>query len=162
MCIKSKLFLTALFLTTGIGHGVADEAVSNLVINLKDGSKMVCLLSDEPKLTFSLSELTVKTEKTSFTVLLDNLAKFGFESSTSAIGSVGADGGIDYTLDGDRLFVKGLSAGARVELFRIDGVRMFEKTNRTENGSLEISVGSFSPGVYLLKMNDTTAKIVIR
>lgn len=66
MCRKSKLFLTALFLTTGIGHGVADEAVSNLVINLKDGSKMVCLLSDEPKLTFSLSELTVKTEKTVF------------------------------------------------------------------------------------------------
>lgn len=159
---KIKLFLTALFLTSGIGHGVADEAVSNLVINLKDGSKMVCLLSDEPKLTFSLSELTVKTEKTSFTVPLDNLVKFGFESSTSAVGNVAADGGIDYTLDGDRLFVKGLSAGARVELFRIDGVRMFEKTNRAENGSLEISVGTFSPGVYLLKMNDTTAKIVIR
>lgn len=156
-----KRFLTVLLFALCLARGFAGEAASNLVIHLTDGSSITCLLADEPTVKFSLSDLIVNSKKSSFSVPLDNLARFGFEKQSSPVAEVSSGKASYYVGDG-HILVKGLSRGDCVRLYKTDGVCVFDKACTSDSGTTEIAIGALSPGVYLLNFNNTTAKIAIR
>ena len=156
-----NLFLTILLIIASFTMMSAQEADPNLVIHLKDGANMSCLLADKPTIKFTLSELIVDSEKSSFSIPLDNLAKFGFEKQSSAIEVIKSEK-TNYTVDENRILVNGLSTGDHIRLYRIDGICVFDKVNNDGSGSMEIAIDALSTGVYLLNINNTTAKIAIK
>lgn len=156
-----KICLSALLLILSSSRIAAEEPVSSFVIYLMDGTSMTCQLSDKPTIKFTLSDLVVNSEKSSFTIPLDNLAKFGFESSTSGVEVVKPDKP-NYTIYGNRILVKDLASGTCVRLYNVNGIRVFERTCNMDNGTMEIDVDSLPSGVYLLNINSNTAKIAIR
>ena len=156
-----NLFLTLLLAAASFTNVSAEEADSNLVIHLKDGTSMSCLLSYKPTIKFTLSELIVNSENSSFTVPLDNLARFGFEKQSSAIEIIKSEKA-NYTIDDNRIIVNGLKAGDHIRLYRVDGICVFDKVNNAENGTLEIAIDALSSGIYMLNINNTTAKIAIK
>ncbi len=156
-----NLFLTVLLAAASFTNVSAEEADSNLVIHLKDGTSMSCLLSYKPTIKFTLSELIVNSENSSFTVPLDNLARFGFENQSSAIEIIKSEKA-NYTIDDNRIIVNGLKAGDHIRLYRVDGICVFDKVNNAENGTLEIAIDALSSGIYMLNINNTTAKIAIK
>lgn len=156
-----NLFLTLLLAAASFTNVSAEEADSNLVIHLKDDTSMSCLLSYKPTIKFTLSELIVNSENSSFTVPLDNLARFGFENQSSAIEIIKSEKA-NYTIDDNRIIVNGLKAGDHIRLYRVDGICVFDKVNNAENGTLEIAIDALSSGIYMLNINNTTAKIAIK
>ena len=156
-----NLFLTLLLAAASFTNVSAEEADSNLVIHLKDGTSMSCLLSYKPTIKFTLSELIVNSENSSFTGPLDNLARFGFENQSSAIEIIKSEKA-NYTIDDNRIIVNGLKAGDHIRLYRVDGICVFDKVNNAENGTLEIAIDALSSGIYMLNINNTTAKIAIK
>jgi len=122
---------------------------------------MRCLLADEPRLKFTVSELIVDSESATYSIPVDNLVKFGFESESSSIEVVEPER-IDYSLNGNRILLNGLLPGASVRLYKIDGVCVFDEVNHQTDGKMEIAVSNFAPGIYLLNINRTTTKIAIR
>lgn len=159
--MHKKWFLTLLLLAVSIAKMAAEEAISNLVIHLKDGTNMTCLLSDKPTIKFTLSDLIVNSEKASFSVPLDNLARFGFEKQSSAIEIV-RTANTDYTIDNNRIILKGLGAEDCIRLYKVDGVCVFERINSTGNETMEIAIDAFPTGIYLLNINSSTSKIAIK
>ena len=122
---------------------------------------MTCQLSDKPTIKFSTTDLIVNTDNTSFTIPLDNLNKFGFESKSSSISPIEPEK-INYTVFEDKILINDLDIGALVKIINIDGRSVFERVNRDERGDMEISISAFTPGVYLLNINSSTAKFVIK
>ncbi len=156
MRLKIKVLL---FFIATIIFGTYAKSEKILEISLKDGSKIECSLASEPKMSFNAKEMVIKTTATSYTVELDKLAGFGFKASPTAINTVPADS-LDYEYDYKRILIRNLSEGARTRLFNINGTCVFDKTNTDPLGQMEISIGSFASGVYLLQVNNATVKIV--
>ena len=122
---------------------------------------MTCQLSDKPIIKFSTTDLIVSSDDASFTIPLNNLNKFGFESKSSSISFIEPEK-INYTVFENRMIINNLAVGAVVKIINIDGKSVFERVNRDERGDMEISIGAFTPGVYLLNINSSTAKFVIK
>lgn len=156
-----KICLSVLLLILSSSRIAAEEPVSSFVIYLMDGTNLTCLLSDKPTIKFSTTDLIVSSDNASFTIPLNNLNKFGFESKSSSISVIEPEK-INYTVFENRIIINNLAMGAPVKIINIDGKSVFERVNRDERGDMEISIGAFTPGVYLLNINSSTAKFVIK
>lgn len=137
---------------------MAEDRISQLAIWSKDGTKVAYALEEKPRLMFTESHLWVDAKKTKIAYRLDSLSHFTYESiGTTGLTSLNAGETIDFK-NGILLF-PALSANSTVSIYALNGTPVFKKTVSTA-GEYAFSLSSLGVGVYLVKVNGTTYKIM--
>ena len=137
---------------------VADEAINSLVVWAKDGTKVAYALAEKPKLTFTESELVVKTDSIEVTYALEQMSRFTYESgSVTGITDLRTD--TPFSLINEALVFPALPANSMVSVYSLNGSLVFKKTIRTA-GEYAFPLSGLNTGVYLVNVNAVTYKII--
>lgn len=137
---------------------VADEAINSLVVWAKDGTKVAYALAEKPKLTFTESELVVKTDSIEVTYALEQMSRFTYESgSVTGITNLRTD--TPFSLINEALVFPALPANSMVSVYSLNGSLVFKKTIRTA-GEYAFPLSGLNTGVYLVNVNAVTYKII--
>lgn len=152
-----KLFLLMLLPLFSM-VAVADEAINSLVVWAKDGTKVAYALAEKPKLTFTESELVVKTDSIEVTYALEQMSRFTYESgSVTGITDLRTD--TPFSLINEALVFPALPANSMVSVYSLNGSLVFKKTIRTA-GEYAFPLSGLNTGVYLVNVNAVTYKII--
>ena len=155
-----KQILLSLLLALPVADAVAGGEGTTLVVWSKDGSKVVYDLSEEPKHTFTASDLVVSTNGVEVTYPLSSLLRFTYEKKdASSLLDITTGRASSFRQDGDCLVFTGLAAGSNVSLRSLNGALVFSKAVQAQ-GEYSFSLSGLAAGVYLVTVNGTTYKIV--
>lgn len=155
MKFKILLFFLSLFF---VSSAIAEEKTT-LVVCAKDGSKVAYALSEKPLVTFSETELIVKTKSLEVNYPFDKMARliYGYEA---------LDDKVDLLTDGQAMINKGdyllfpeLKSGDSVIIYSSNGVLVADKKIGAD-GEYVFPLNVVPIGIYMVKVNDVTYKIV--
>ena len=153
-----KKLLTVLFLFIGLSV-MADEIKNYLVVWAKDGSKTAYALIDKPKVTFTENELIIFSKGVDVNFPLDDMDRFTYEvSDITAIRDLKTDE-VKFKMDGESLLFPALRANSSVSIYTLDGHQIFKKEIQIA-GEYSFPLSNLNAGVYLVKLNGLTYKIV--
>lgn len=157
--MKSKLLLSLL-----LGFSIfakAEDNPTNLVVWAKDGTKVAYALAEQPKVTFTETDLVITANGVEVNYTLENMARFTYEDNTlTAITNLQTNEST-FKLDGESLLFPALKANSTVSVYSLNGTLVFKKTVR-QNGEYSFPLSSLNTGVYLVSVNGLTYKIVKR
>ena len=116
-------------------------------------------LGDKPVLTYSGTNLIVKTNTASAEFRLGKVARYYFAESdpTGVVTTQGKMGYLFVTEEGVRML--GFEPSLQVKLYTVSG-QFIQEYRTSEEGSLEISLNGQPQGVYLIQLNTTTIKVI--
>ncbi|MCH4156755.1 MAG: T9SS type A sorting domain-containing protein [Muribaculaceae bacterium] len=154
--MKKILFLAMLLI--GVAMSMQAQEYTTLVVLMRDGSSTKVQLSEEPKVTFSGTNLNIATTATTLQLDRAKVQRFNYVNDGGVKG-VSADNKSTYIKRGDLLIFQDLKSGSKVSVFGVDG-RMLK--DATASGNYEMSLSELSSGVYIVDVNGTTTKITIR
>ena len=154
--MKCKMLL--FFLSLFFFKAVAEEKTI-LAIYAKDGSKVAYALSEKPLVTFSETDLILKTQDLEVNYPFDKVARLIYEYE-------GLDDKVDLLTDGQAMINKGdyllfpeLKSGDSVIIYSSNGMLVADKKIGTD-GEYVFSLNEMPIGIYMVKVNDVTYKIV--
>lgn len=154
--MKRTILLALLPLTSMMA--MANEPITQLVIWAKDGTKVAYALAEKPKLTFTESELVVKTDNIEVTYALEKMSRFTYESgSITGITDLRTD--TPFSLINEALVFPALPANSMVSVYSLNGSPVFKKTVRTA-GEYAFPLSGLNTGIYLINVNGVTYKII--
>lgn len=156
--MKRKLLAVLLLssLTT-----MADEPKSQLVVWAKDGTKTYFDLAENPKTTFKDNDLVITSESMTISYPLDQVLRYTYELLTDGIENISREKTVLISQHGDTLTLENLKPGTTVSLYTVDG-RLILTQKADASRSVTISLSSRSEGVYIVKANDLTCKMLKR
>ena len=117
-------------------------------------------LGDKPVLTYSGDNLVVKTNNASAEFPLGTVVRYYFAESDPTGVPTTQEEGMGYlfvTEEGIRM--SGFEPTLPVSLYTVNG-QLIQEYKTTEDGSLEISLNGQPQGIYLIKLNTTTIKVI--
>ncbi len=152
--------VTYLFLL-GLLFPVSLWAENNaLLVWTKSGEKVSYLLSDRPVVSYSGDDLLLTTTEVSVAYPLGDLHKFTFdESSTTGIGDAIEDVSSSMEYRDNTLFFTSLNSGSMVWIYSTSG-HLMDSGKADANGALTFSVSTYEKGMYILKTETLTYKII--
>ena len=157
--MKRKCFCFAVAALLSLWMGVT--AQNTLIVCQKDGQMFAYGFKEKPVVTFSESHLIITTTETEIQYPLAAVDKFLFdERIPDALGSMkeGVRRAI-ASLSHDVLCIVGAKADIPVSLVSMDGKVL--RTARTDDeGRLVLDVKGIAEGVYILKSESLTCKIL--
>ncbi len=132
-----------------------------LVVWHKNGQKIYYDLAENPKTTFSGTEIVITTNDISISYPLEQVLRYTYELQTSDIDNIDRPKPTRVSQNGNRLVFENLEAGTEIQLFSTDGKLL---AAQTANGShaVTVSLASYPPGVYVVKANGATYKMMKR
>ena len=135
-----------------------DSQITELVVLSKDGSKTTLLLNDRPVVTFSATDLNIKSAKIELSYPIDDFQNitYGNGNDGSGLSEISEDINGTITNNGEYLSFDGLPLGTNVCVYSLNG--LLEK--RITGNSDRISLGAFPAGTYIVKANGLTCKIM--
>jgi len=140
----------------------ADEGtVTSLILLLKDGTTQTFELATQPVITVAGTELKILANNADVSIPLTDVVRYTFQKrSTTGIDEADSNReAIDYN-DGV-LTLSGLKAGTAVRLFAIDG-KLIQTHTVLHDGTYRHSLSTLQKGVYIVKANHTSYKILKR
>ena len=152
--------------TAGMGDAEqgADDLVDRkvLVVETKDHVQTTYLLWHRPQVRFEGDNLRVVSTTADVTYKLSDILRFTYETRTvSGIRDVSQPAPeLGYDADGT-LVVSQLPKGANVCIYSLDG-KLVGQLTAAYNGTFRISLATLPQGVYLVKADNTTYKIMKR
>ena len=150
------LVLTCLSITM-----MADEPKMYLLIWDNDNSSVAYALDDEPKITFSDTDLIIKTNNVEVNYPLESMNRFTYETSkNTAIRNLQTDE-VTFRIDGKSLLFPSLKANSKISLYSLNGTLVFTRIIQ-EMGEYSFPLSGLIPGVYLVNINGLTYKVVKR
>ncbi|MBO4531027.1 MAG: T9SS type A sorting domain-containing protein [Paludibacteraceae bacterium] len=162
--MKNVFFLKRVFsLLLLLALALAANAQVLIVEQKQEGSqetkKVSYDLGDNPVLTYSGTNLVVKTNIASAEFPLGKVAKYYFAESdpTGVVTTQGKMGYLFVTEEGVRMV--GFEPSIQVKLYTISG-QFIQEYKTSEEGSLEINLNGHPQGVYLIQLNTTTIKVI--
>lgn len=154
---KVLLFFLSLFLASS---AMAEEKTT-LVVCAKDGSKVAYALSEKPVVTFTETDLVVKTQSIEVNYPFDKMARLIYEYE-------GLDDKVDLLTDsqaminkGDYLLFPELKSGDSVIIYSSNGVLVADKKIGAD-GEYVFPLNEVPIGIYFVNVNDVTYKILKR
>lgn len=150
--MKRKIFLALLMFSLSSGVVSADDSLPTLVISLKDGTSQYFHMEDLPKVSFSASDVIVKSNLVETSIDRGDVERFYFEASTNAINSV--EKGFDFSYSSNKVSVLGVDG--QVAVYTAGGMLIGEYG---ADGSAVIDMSGYQNGVYIIKVNNKTIKI---
>ena len=140
----------------------ADEGtVTSLILLLKDGTTQTYELAEQPVITVVGTELKIVANHADVSIPLTDVVRYTFQKrSTTGIDEADSNReAIDYN-DGV-LTLSGLEAGTPISLYTIDG-RLLQAHTVADDGTYRQSLASLRQGVYVVKVNHKSYKIIKR
>ena len=136
----------------------ANEPIRSLVVWAKDGTRVAYALAEKPKITFTETDLVIKSKGIEVNYPLGNMLRFTYDSSApTAITDLKTDKG-NFKFEGNSLLFPSLKANGNVSVYSADGSLVMKKTVR-KDGEFVLSVSGLNAGVYMVKVNNVTYKI---
>lgn len=155
-----KHLLVTILLLLPFSVALAEDANSRLVVWKGDGSKVVYSLSEQPKTTFTSEGVVITTSTVSVTYPLTQIVKYTYEGIASGIDSVINDEGILVSQEGYNFRFKNLKDNTLVQVYSVNGFLI--STYKNEGEQITISLGDHASGVYIIKIGDTSYKVIKR
>lgn len=163
-------FLSLLFFISLCVPVFASNEPSQLVVKLKDNTEKIFILADKPAITFDTEKVYINTSD--FSAELGNVQEFYFKTETTTpptgINDVkkdnGADGSTTFTfrfVDGRTVFIDGLDASVRVEVYSLSGAKINARIDRGNERAV-VDLGNQTAGVYIIRANNQSFKIIKR
>lgn len=154
-----KTLLSIALLLVSLAAGA--DTVTSLVVLMKNGNTSTFELATKPQVTFDATNLMIHSEKEDVSIPLTDIVRYWFKiSDASGITEKDVDkSAIDYK--GGTLVLSGLKAGTEVHVYAADGREVQAMTAR-HDGTFRLSLSQLPTGVYIVKMNSTTYKIMKR
>ncbi|MCI9286192.1 MAG: T9SS type A sorting domain-containing protein [Muribaculaceae bacterium] len=150
-----KLLLGALgLLLSASAWGASYKA---LLVNLKDGTNVSVMLTDELAVTFTADNLCAVGSGEDVTIPRADILSFSHEEY-SAITEIGSE--TDFENLGGMLRFGNLAEGTGVSLYNLSGVAV--RTARVEAGSATMSLDGLTPGIYVVSVNNSSFKINVK
>lgn len=140
---------------------VADEPIDNLVVWAKDGTKVAYALAEKPKVTFTETDLVITSNGIEVNYVLENMARFTYEKSSSTRITNLENGETSFKLDGELLLFPSLKANSTIAIYSTNGTLVFKQIVR-QNGDYSFSILHLNTGVYIVNVNGLTYKIIKR
>ena len=133
---------------------------NTLTIHQKDGQQFSFGFDDKPVITYTDTDLVLKTTKTEVQYPLASVAKFTFTDVEDAVIPIKQDSNAaQLELDGYVVSITGAKAGINVTLITPDG-----KTVGTykvdSDGSVSFSIADLPQGLYIISSENLTCKIL--
>lgn len=159
--MKTRLTITILLLMLAMTIG-AQNATQRLVVWQKSGEKVYFDLTEEPETTFEGTQLVIKTTKATAYYQLENVLRYTYEGTKTAIdGPKLRPGEIVFRQGADQMAFEGLSDGTRIDVYTLDGKLLKSQTARGSQQSV-VSLASQPAGTYIVKVGDATYKFLKR
>lgn len=143
--------------------GRAADAPKYFAVWLKNGHRIDLLLSDKPNVTFTEGVLKFEAPGTTIEYKAADVKEFTLETTqSSAIQGVSANGnGCRISQSGNTLGISGAEPYAKLHLYSMGGM-LISTYSADGQGSLSISLDPLDQGVYILKTDAITFKILKR
>lgn len=159
--MKTRLTITILLLMLAMTIG-AQNATQRLVVWQKSGEKVYFDLTEEPETTFEGTQLVIKTTKATAYYQLENVLRYTYEGTKTAIdGPRLRPGEIVFRQGADQMAFEGLSDGTRIDVYTLDGKLLKSQTARGSQQSV-VSLASQPAGTYIVKVGNATYKFLKR
>lgn len=132
-----------------------------LVVETKNHMLTTYMLAERPQVRFEGANLRVVSAKADVTYRLSDILRFTYEKrSVTGVSELQAEhAAVDYE-DGE-LVISGLKAGAAVGVYSLDGKLVRQLTAR-HAGTYRLSLAALPQGVYIVKADNITYKIMKR
>ena len=139
----------------------ADEGtVTSLILLLKDGTTQTYELAEQPVITVVGTELKIVANHADVSIPLSDVVHYTFQKRTTGIDEVDTNQEVIDYKDGV-LTLSGLEAGTPISLYTIDG-RLLQAHTVADDGTYRQSLASLRQGVYVVKVNHKSYKIMKR
>ncbi len=123
-----------------------------------DGQTHTINLNQEPVTTYEDGNLVITTINAIVTYPLEVVRKFVFISGTEDIQNIKGDR-FEISKDGRFLTLSGLEKDTDAYLYSVNGMLM-ERIHVTSSSSISINLESYPLGVYMIKVDGATYKIM--
>ena len=130
-------------------------SAESITIKQKSGNKTILDLSTNPIITFSGENMVVTNDFTSIMFPLDDIDSYVVGNVNTGILEM-AD--TPEYHDGHVMF-KGIVEGTTVFVHSIDG-KMIHKFTSDGSGILEVNIGIFPKGVYIITTSENQIKVI--
>ena len=132
-----------------------------LVVETKNHVKTTYMLARKPEVTFVGNSLHIVSSDADVTYDLLDVLRVTYETqSVTGVSELHEDPAtIDYE-DG-QLIISGIKAGAPVGIYSLDG-KLVKQLTAQRSGSFRISLASLPQGMYIVKADNITYKILKR
>lgn len=136
--------------------------IYNLVLWAKDGERIsIFALTQKPKVTFNDKKFAVECEGVEIEYFeLENLARFTYEKNNvpTAIGNLVTEE-TKFKLDGESLLFSFSKANNMISIYSANGTLVSNKMIK-QAGEYALPIANLGTGIYLVKVNGSTYKIV--
>lgn len=159
--MKQKVTLLTLLLMLAMTTW-AQDTTQRLVVWQKSGEKVYFDLTEEPETTFEGTQLVIKTTKTTVYYQLANVLRYTYEGNMTDIDGLKLrPGEIIFRQGNDQMAFDGLPDGTVLEVYSLDGKKLFTKQARGGQRTV-LSLAGYPSGTYLVKVGDATYKFLKR
>ena len=132
----------------------------NLTIHQKDGQQFSFGFADKPVITYTESDLVLKTAKTELQYPLSSIAKFAFNDVETSV-APSKDNKADVQLQIDSYVVNIADANPQVPVSVISSDGKTLSTYKTDaDGSVTFSISELPEGIYIIKSESLICKII--
>ncbi len=151
-----KIYLAILVLAFAFGMS-AQEYEYGIIINKTNGTKEYVRFSESPKISFDKNdEIVFATASTSLIISINDVEGYTFgdvpAKDMSSLVDISAEKTIEFLIDGDEIKVNNIPDGAKIRVFSIVGVEIYNHTADTSRAVINIS--QFQSGIYILTVNN--------
>ena len=153
-----RLFAVVFFLLSISIAVMADEPVT-LNIHLSDGTTQSIMLYTRPQVTFEGDRVVFTSPVATFSYDAQQVLRFTFSGSTKPDRVTAPDAYDLYRQTEEQLIFDAKVKASEIQLFREDGMRMSIDV-KTSDGRPTLTIKNLPAGIYLLKVNDRTSKIL--
>jgi hypothetical protein len=157
--MKKKMLLFV-FCAIHVVVALAQEKYTDLIAWLPDEEGVVCYsLAQSPSITLEGTAFVVNTEKTSVTYEQGSVKYLTLGDGAQAVAKVDKPQAQSIKWQADVLNFKNCKPNAIVNIYD-DGGRLQSQHRIDATGNLSLSFGASNRGVYVVKMNRWTLKII--
>lgn len=140
---------------------VDDNMRTAFIVLMKDGSTQTYRLTDRPVITIQDRQLHIQSEVGDVLIPVGNIIRYTFERYDLTGGMDLREEEPEMEYRNSELVVTGLKVGTNVDIYDLSG-KLVRHLESRRNGSYRLSLSDLSKGVYVVKVNQTTLKILKR
>lgn len=132
-----------------------------LVVETKDHVKTAYMLAEKPEVSFVGNNMRITSTKADVTYDLTEVIRFTYETRSITGVSELRDELAEINYKDGELVISGIKVGSSVNIYSLDG-KLVKQLTAQRTGSYRISLASLSKGVYIVKSDNVTYKIMKR
>lgn len=158
---RCRLMVAALMALGFCNVSMAETAMTHLCIHFVDGKCSSYTLSSDPEIAFAENELTIRTNGIDVTYPLDDVSRITYGDENGAGVYDLEHGESPYRIDNGYILFSNLAEGTIVDIYDINGAVV--RCHQAEvAGEYRLPVRDLSPGIYIVRVNNTTFKIATK